>query len=241
MSLGNRIRSVRKEAGLSQEELARRAGISLNAVRHIEQRGQTDPHYSTLDKLSKVLDMSVDELMGAVAAGKGEAPEEGEAGPTIERDYLTRSASKGQPDEERRLINAVAPAVVAAQKSWEAYLEELPEQPTAKVWKKERKRIKELLTDASEMYEGLEEQGVLEAMGPYVAAIEAGESIPQPFRRNVIGLFNALAAMFVYTIPKANNWASRFEERLQLENIDSVAPEWAAKDPILETGTSSPD
>lgn len=141
-------------------------------------------------------------------------------------------------DEDRRVINTLAPAVAAAQKSWEAYLEVLPGQPTPEVWKKESERIEELLIDAFAMYDALKEQGVLEAMGPYVAAIEAGESTPQPLRRSVIGLHNALAAMFVYTIPEARNWASRFSERVQLENIDRIAPEWAMKEPILETDTA---
>lgn len=145
------------------------------------------------------------------------------------------SGESSASGEEHRLINALAPAVIAAEKGWERYLEQLPEQPTAEVWKKESEHIKELLDDAFDMYEALKEHGVLETMEPYVAAIEAGESVFQPLRRNVIGLYNALAAMFVYTIPEARNWANRFEERVQSENIDRMVQEWAMKEPILET------
>lgn len=75
MSLSDRIRAARKSAGLSQEELARRAGTSLNGVRNLEQGARIDPHYSTLSKLAKALNMSVAELMGEpVLAGKVRAP-----------------------------------------------------------------------------------------------------------------------------------------------------------------------
>ncbi len=112
----------------------------------------------------------------------------------------------------------------------------MPGQPTAEVWKKESERIEELLGDASKMYDAIEEHGILETMEPYVDAIDAGESVPQPLRRNVIGLYNALAALFSYTIPKANNWASRFWERVQSEDMDRRVQEWAAKERIPELG-----
>ena len=63
MDIGKEIRSARKKRGLTQEELARRANMSLNGLAQLEQGGRTDPHYSTLSKLAVALDVSVGELL----------------------------------------------------------------------------------------------------------------------------------------------------------------------------------
>jgi transcriptional regulator with XRE-family HTH domain len=64
LSIGERIRAVRKAAGLSQEEVARRGGVSLNIVNRLERGVVQDPHYSTLVGVAKGLDVRVDELTG---------------------------------------------------------------------------------------------------------------------------------------------------------------------------------
>jgi transcriptional regulator with XRE-family HTH domain len=67
MDIGSRIRAARKAAGFSQEELARRADLSLNGIAILERGGRTDPHYSTLAGIAGALDMSVAELVGEEA------------------------------------------------------------------------------------------------------------------------------------------------------------------------------
>ena len=75
MDIGSRIRAARKAAGLSQEELARRADLSLNGFADIERGHIKDPHYSTLVSLADALGVSVSELMGEAAdSGKVLAP-----------------------------------------------------------------------------------------------------------------------------------------------------------------------
>src|SRR5829696_6908963 len=64
MTIGSCIRAARKARGLSQEEVARRAGMSLNGVAVLEQGGRTDPHYSTLVNIARALGMTVAELTG---------------------------------------------------------------------------------------------------------------------------------------------------------------------------------
>jgi transcriptional regulator with XRE-family HTH domain len=80
MSFGRRVKEARKRAELSQEALARRAGMSLPGVAKIEQGGVTDPHYSTLQKLAEALDVDPlwlvtgEEVGEPVLLGKAEAP-----------------------------------------------------------------------------------------------------------------------------------------------------------------------
>lgn len=64
MEFGKRIRAARKAAGLSQEALARRADVSAQSVRQLEQGGVYDPHYSTVSKIAEGLGMPVSELLG---------------------------------------------------------------------------------------------------------------------------------------------------------------------------------
>jgi transcriptional regulator with XRE-family HTH domain len=53
-----RLKQLRHEAGLTQEQLARRAGLSLGAIRHFEQ-GWREPAYGTLLALAEALGVSL--------------------------------------------------------------------------------------------------------------------------------------------------------------------------------------
>ncbi len=101
MNIGSRIKTARKIAGLSQEELARRAGMSLKGMGDIERGDIADPHYSSLSKIAAGLDMQVSELLEEAFAGKGEASRE--AGPQsltdIPQDEFLRALSDAASDE----------------------------------------------------------------------------------------------------------------------------------------------
>ena len=69
MTVGKRIALLRRQKGLTQEELANHMGISPQAVSKWE-NDQTCPDISALPKLSRLLGVSVDELL----EGKSELP-----------------------------------------------------------------------------------------------------------------------------------------------------------------------
>lgn len=60
--MGNQLKRLRDKAGLSQEALARLAGVSSAAIFRIEQGRPSDPKLSTLAALAKALGMSPGEL-----------------------------------------------------------------------------------------------------------------------------------------------------------------------------------
>ena len=62
MTIGKRIAHLRKEKGLTQEELAQHMGISPQAVSKWE-NDQTCPDISALPKLARLLGVTVDELL----------------------------------------------------------------------------------------------------------------------------------------------------------------------------------
>lgn len=62
MDLAERILTIRKDCGMSQEYLAQRAGISLRAFRSLERGEAVDPHFSTLEKLSGALGVEIEQL-----------------------------------------------------------------------------------------------------------------------------------------------------------------------------------
>ena len=62
MTIGKRIALLRKEKGLTQEELATHMGVSPQAVSKWE-NDQTCPDISALPKLARLLGVSVDELL----------------------------------------------------------------------------------------------------------------------------------------------------------------------------------
>ena len=72
MPLGTRIRKARERADISQAELARRIGISKNAMNAIE-AGATDPRASRIVAIAQELGVSTDALLlGKPATGKRE-------------------------------------------------------------------------------------------------------------------------------------------------------------------------
>jgi len=58
-SLGTRLRKVRHELGLSLQDVAARANLSIGMISQIE-RGQTSPTYRSLRLLSGALDMPIE-------------------------------------------------------------------------------------------------------------------------------------------------------------------------------------
>jgi transcriptional regulator with XRE-family HTH domain len=81
VSIGERVRTGRKALHLSQEEVARRAGVSLNQVNRLERGEIVDPHFSTLSGLATALDMQISELVGEPASPLTEVPST--AGPPV--------------------------------------------------------------------------------------------------------------------------------------------------------------
>ncbi|MET0558828.1 MAG: helix-turn-helix transcriptional regulator [Solirubrobacterales bacterium] len=60
-ALGETIRRMRLEVGLSQEKLAERAGTDLSQIGGIE-RGLRNPSYATLVRLAGALDTTVGKI-----------------------------------------------------------------------------------------------------------------------------------------------------------------------------------
>jgi transcriptional regulator with XRE-family HTH domain len=77
VDIGQHLRAARKAAGLTQEGVARRAGLTLKAVGEVERGEVQDPHYSTLIAIARALNITVAELIEepeASTTGKASAP-----------------------------------------------------------------------------------------------------------------------------------------------------------------------
>lgn len=78
--IGNRLREARRQKGMTQEELANKAGISRYWLNSIE-NGRQPPGRATMIRLSEVLDISVGDLFFA-PGGKSDCPQGGVQGVT---------------------------------------------------------------------------------------------------------------------------------------------------------------
>ena len=58
-----RVKTLREEVGMSQQELATRAGLSMSLIAQIEQGKKADPKMSTLQALAKALSVDCTALM----------------------------------------------------------------------------------------------------------------------------------------------------------------------------------
>ncbi len=68
--MGMRIRQVRKAKGMSQNELAKKCGISMSFLGHIE-RGTRIMSMETFVSICSVLDAGADELLWGMASASG--------------------------------------------------------------------------------------------------------------------------------------------------------------------------
>jgi transcriptional regulator with XRE-family HTH domain len=62
-TMGGRIKSARRAAGLTQEALSRRTELSLQAVGDIERGVVQDPHISSLRQIAQALGVPVTQLL----------------------------------------------------------------------------------------------------------------------------------------------------------------------------------
>lgn len=70
--LGRRIAVQRRTAGLTQEDLAERAGVNVKTIQGVEQ-GRTEPELRTLTLLAKALNTSLENLVPGAGVGSAES------------------------------------------------------------------------------------------------------------------------------------------------------------------------
>jgi predicted ATPase/transcriptional regulator with XRE-family HTH domain len=73
-TLGTVLRGLREDAGLSQEELAARAGLSPHAISALERGTRTRPYPHTVRSLATALDLDEDQRAALLAAVPSRAP-----------------------------------------------------------------------------------------------------------------------------------------------------------------------
>ncbi|MEK7719793.1 MAG: helix-turn-helix transcriptional regulator [Bacteroidota bacterium] len=63
LSLSKRLRALREKSGLTQEELARKAGVSVKYLQNLEGANPKNPSLLTLEKLARGLDKEIAQLI----------------------------------------------------------------------------------------------------------------------------------------------------------------------------------
>jgi DNA-binding SARP family transcriptional activator/tetratricopeptide (TPR) repeat protein len=92
-AFGTLVRDRRRAAGLTQQQLAVQAGVSVGAVRDLEQDRTTRPHPGTAGRLRAALGLGADQLGGR--AGRGSGAGDGPAGDAGGRHGAVRVAVLG--------------------------------------------------------------------------------------------------------------------------------------------------
>ncbi len=76
-SIGQRLKQLREAAGLTQQELAVKAGLSVSNLSQIEQGQKEDPRVSTVLALAKAMGVSVTSLIGEDGVEEKPRPRKG--------------------------------------------------------------------------------------------------------------------------------------------------------------------
>ena len=115
-NIGKRIRAVRKDTtSLSQEDLARRAEVSLNVVSRLERGTIHDPHISTIARIADALGVPVTALLDESDNPKVKAPYLSDMVPGEERReaveamkvLLERYAHAGAAEDRETVMNLI--------------------------------------------------------------------------------------------------------------------------------------
>jgi len=166
VDIGSRIRAARKSAGLSQEELARRADLSLNGVAILERGKRTDPHVSTVNRLAGALGVPAQELLGLEDLGKAQAP-------------ISSTPAEEAVEGRRAILDALKPLLRYIEQRAKEYEEELKDEnglafrtaSTAILWtemlNKEAQGLSTLLIEEAKPY----------LSGSYTSAMTAKEKL----------------------------------------------------------------
>ncbi|MFM9105416.1 MAG: ATP-binding protein [Chloroflexota bacterium] len=114
---GERLRTLRLRAGMTQAELAARAGLGRRTVNRLESGDSPSPQAATLRLLAKALRLdgpSAEWLRTGEGSFTGLAPGSplGPAGPLIGRDAVLRVISRILGDPETRLLTLTGPGGV---------------------------------------------------------------------------------------------------------------------------------
>jgi transcriptional regulator with XRE-family HTH domain len=120
VNIGDRIRITRKTAGLSQEEVARRAGLSLKGMGEIERGDIEDPHISSLAKIARALGVPVEALIKEEEEPAVPLAEDSREAGRLEKERLEADSPKDRAHWERVLAS-----VRERQREVEAIVEEL--------------------------------------------------------------------------------------------------------------------
>jgi transcriptional regulator with XRE-family HTH domain len=73
MTFGEMLKALREARGLSQAEMAEAAGLNVHSYRDWE-HGRSEPLFSAVRKIARVLGVSMDLLPDPSAGGKGKRP-----------------------------------------------------------------------------------------------------------------------------------------------------------------------
>src|SRR5215204_1208190 len=104
MEIGERIKELREERGLSQREVARRAGLTPSAVGFIEHGQTRNPSAETVVAVARALGVGAGALFAPkVGTGKAKAPATGLEGwiqSALEEDYFAASFGLAKSSQE---------------------------------------------------------------------------------------------------------------------------------------------
>jgi transcriptional regulator with XRE-family HTH domain len=110
--MGNRLRSLRSERGMTIAELASRAGLSSGLISQIE-RGNSNPSLNTLEKLREALGTNIWELTERGSSEVGESPYVRRAADrpkiTIGTNGYTKELLSPRPSNEMRFMILTLP------------------------------------------------------------------------------------------------------------------------------------
>lgn len=109
MDFKNRIRALRREAGLTQREAAERIGVTYRTYQNYE-AGASTPSSAVLSKLSSLFGISMDMLSSGIASPETEQTENKELAALLGEMQALFKGGKLRDEDKKYVIDALTEA-----------------------------------------------------------------------------------------------------------------------------------
>ncbi len=140
MSFGKNISKVRKEKGLTQQDLVRLSGVAISQIRRYE-ADKSSPTLDVIIKLAKALGVSIDEMVFDKATGVAKSK-------LMDRDLLEQFEVISTLDEEdRQAVKRILEGVIVKHQ-----VEKMMKPKTEKSWSLRFREITDRLAQGAKGY-----------------------------------------------------------------------------------------
>ena len=171
MDIGLKIREIRKNKGLTQEDLAQRSGVAQSAISYIERQGK-QPNIDTIIRIANTLGVSIADILGEAASVQPHSYLPIDLETFLDQEPIYFNGTVLEPADKRDILT-ILHLLWSHRKG---YNEEKDDAAPKTSQRPGREKIRQLAEKIALTHQTREPQIIMEAMGMEIIRKEMGEA-----------------------------------------------------------------